>query len=235
MGRISLFLSVSLSVTLCSSHVVWSDTSQLQPVQGLYIKPSADGTTGDLFVAATENTGTKSQWLTDQPINFLPAASQLQPTAALPVTLTSTLAKATSQEETGSTQKRAPATPVTPPINYAYALPFPTSTDGNVLAPCPYAVAANAEGGTPAWPEGTQYSAFQHFYPQMMAAMSRAMTTFAGAEAKDKGAAALSVPPYWPQAYSYPYQYLMVDPNAWAQTQKEATTQKQTENSDESS
>ncbi|XP_028170775.1 uncharacterized protein LOC114360306 [Ostrinia furnacalis] len=217
MFRLVLIVAVSAIAAGANGHVAYSKTAnQLHPVHGLYVKPSVDGTTGDLYVAATEDTGAKTQWLTDQPVHFLPIQSQ----PGLPG----------YNLEEQKTQKRAV---VNPPVQYAYALPVPATTETTPAA-YPYAVPA-ANPTLPAQTESKtevpvaaaipQYNPYQFFYPQMMSAYANMMTILkdAGLNEETASSAVTHPSPMWPQAYAYPYQYVMVDPSAWAQAQAQTT------------
>nr|XP_026494835.1 uncharacterized protein LOC113399805 [Vanessa tameamea] len=221
----SIVLIFSFLLNWSQCHVLWETTNSLQPVHGLYVKPSVDGTTGDLYVAATEDNGVKSQWLTDQPVNFLPASTQNQ-AKAVPVSFTSSLTKTSSpNEETITSQRRAVIT--SPTVRYAYALPVP-GAEGSFVAPYPYAIPANpaVEGSnipycsdTPAQPYPVQY-----FYPPMMSAIASAMNAYKEGDT-DGGSQNISPQTpsnYWPSIYGYPYQYIMVDPKTWSQSQNSA-------------
>ncbi|CAH2086262.1 unnamed protein product [Euphydryas editha] len=235
---IVLLFSFYLNWVQC--HVLWETPNALQPVHGLFVKPSIDGTTGDLYVAATEDNGVKSQWLTDTPVNFLPTSTQNQP-KAIPVSYTSSVTKTSSpNEETITNQKQAVIT--SPTVRYAYAIPVPGG-EGNFFAPYPYTIPATTAG------EGTNipycssestpqnYSPFQYFYPPMMSAIANAMNAFKEGDTEG-GSQNITPhsPPYWPHTYGYPYQYIMVDPKAWSQSQNSAlssttTTETSSENS----
>lgn len=211
-------LIFAAAFSCCRSHAIWEAPGELHPVHGLYVKPSSDGTTGDLYVAATEENGVQTQWLTDQPVNFLSAATSLQPKT---VPLTSSLTK--TQEDKTTNQKRAILT--SPAVKYAYALPV-AGAEGNV-ATYPYAI-PTAAVATPA--EGSvippcsadipvQPYPYQYFYPHMMSAIASAVNSYKDSESNEEKTPLAAPTPYWPQAYGYPYQYVFVDPNAWAQSQ----------------
>lgn len=233
-------LVLALAFNLARGHSdYWRTPNHLQPVHGLYIKPSTDGTTGDLYVAATEENGVKAQWLTDQPVNFVqtPAAQHMaQHTtqhATLPLSYLSSLTAAAlpHDESIVMTQKRAVIT--SPAIKYAYALPVPGSPEGSAV-PYPYALpsapsitATSSETSTEcsdnpntslAYP---QYPYF--YYPQMMAAFAHAMSSAlkevgAGDETLSSTAQPAQSSAMWPYSYPYPMQYVMMDPNAWARS-----------------
>ncbi|CAH2073564.1 unnamed protein product, partial [Iphiclides podalirius] len=200
---------------------------QLNPVHGLFVKPSEDGVTGDLYVAATEDDGVHSQWLTDHPVNFLPSAAATQTQAAsIPVTYTSSITSSTSpHEETVTTHKRAVIT--SPSMKYAYALPVSGTADGGPMHPYPYGFyAPNVQNSdespqcrsesSPASPPGLHTYPYPYYYPHMMTALSAAMHAMKESE-EDSSPKVLQPPPFgWPAAYAYPYQYVMVDPSAWA-------------------
>lgn len=209
---------IALSLTCVRGHPY-----QLHPVQGLYVKPSVDGTTGDLYVAATEDNGVKTQWLTDQPINFLPAQ-----TAAMPVSYTSSFSTASlpHDEAVVSTQKRAVVT--SPAFKYTYALPG--SSDSSAFA-YPYSALTSAissatatEGTETAEPVAASYPQypFQYYYPQMMTAFANAMSVLKDAGVSDETAGSVMSQAMWPPSYTYPVQYVMVDPAAWAASQAAA-------------
>lgn len=219
MSRIAFILVVTSFLSSARSQT-WTDPNQLHPVHGLYVKPSSDGTTGDLYVAATEDSGTKAQWLTDQPINFLPAAGSTQ--AAYPTY--------PSHDENSNTQKRAVITsPPVAPVQYAYALPF-NPTEGAQL-PYPYAIpttstpdesssTTHCEKAAAATATAVPYNPFQFFYPHMMQAYANAKTVLKESGISDEKASSV-IPQsssFWPNSYSYPSypMYVMVDPSAWA-------------------
>ncbi|CAH2241232.1 uncharacterized protein LOC120624393 [Pararge aegeria] len=204
----------SLAALSARSQVIWEPPAELHPVHGLYVKPSSDGTTGDLYVAATEENGIKSQWLTDQPINFLPAATNLQPKT---VPLTSSPTKTSPRGDKITNQKRAIIT--SPAVKYAYTLPGAEN-----LVPYPYAAPTNppSEGSvTPPCSKDipAQPYPFQYFYPQMMSAITNVMKSYKESESTEENTPIAAPTPYWPQAYGYPYQYVFIDPNTWAQSQ----------------
>nr|AFP58809.1 VMP25 [Heliconius melpomene] len=196
-------------------HLLLDASKRLQPVHGLYVKPSTDGTTGDLYVAATEDTGVKSQWLTDQPINFLPTSKQKQ-TSKIPVSLSSTLIRSSSSNEgTVTTQKKAVVT--SPALKYAHggegnlptlyphAIPSTTkSFEGSNVTPCPSEFPAHA------------YSPY--FYPYMISALANAINALKDLENSEENSPTVVSQPtaQWPHPYAYPYQYIMIDPNAWS-------------------
>lgn len=200
--------------------------NQLHPVHGLYVKPSIDGTTGDLYVAATEESGVKTQWLTDAPINFLPVASASQ---THQTTIPVSFAPGLPQEETGTaTQKRAV---ISPTVQYAYAMPVTSTSEGNPISPYPYPIPITSlttnpsETATSSCPMDAakanipQYSPFQYFYPHMLSAYSNAMSVLKDAGLSDDTASSImtQASPMW-SPYSYPT-YVMVDPATWAQSQ----------------
>lgn len=199
------FIFSSFIVTCIQSAVVWDSPTNLQPVHGLYVKPSIDGTTGDLYVAATEENGVNSQWLTDQPINFLAAASENQQ-ATLPVPFTSSVAVGSSpQEETITTQKRAVLT--SSPIKYS--LP----AEGNLL---PYV--ATEETNTPCSHSTAYYSPFQYFYPQILSTIAKDYNSQKD-PSSDEGVNHAQPVAAWPTkaaVMAYPFQYVMLDPSIWA-------------------
>ncbi|XP_045785875.1 uncharacterized protein LOC123881222 [Maniola jurtina] len=229
---VEVVLIFSLTLSCVQSHVMWEAPNELHPVHGLYVKPSMDGTTGDLYVAATEENGRKSEWLTDQPVNFLaPAATVLQP-KTVPLSAT----KTTLQEDKTNTQKRAIIT--SPAMKYAYPhgidktaypQPIPVAVEGNVgLYPYAVPTIAPSEASIPPCSPNmpsqmAQPYPFQYFYPQMMSAIASAMNACKGNEDGEEKTPIAAPTPYWPQAYGYPYQYVYVDPNTWAQTQTSAT------------
>ncbi|XP_053625219.1 uncharacterized protein LOC128683527 [Plodia interpunctella] len=219
--RFSLVILTALA--FAKGHVAYRNLpNKLQPVHGLYVKPSVDGTTGDLYVAATEDNGVKSQWLTDQPVGFLPTAHQS--VGYNPNALT---------DDAINTQKRAV---VNAPLQYAYAYPIPGHTEGKSL-PYPYSIPTPAptqantdvtqlnpdvavNAGVP------QYQPLQYFYPQMMSAYADLLNAFkeqatavaSAAGANEESSTAIpQTPSVWP--YAYPFQYVMVDPSMWVQSQ----------------
>lgn len=233
MSKIAFILLVTSLLSSARSQT-WSGPNQLQPVHGFYVKPSSDGTTGDLYVAATEESGTKAQWLTDQPVNFLPAATSTQATAgqAIPVAYPTYSAP----DESSNTQKRAVITSPLAPVQYAYALPF-NPTEG---AQFPYPYAYPTASSTPETSSATQcekaaaaattvpYSPYQFFYPHMMQAYANAKNVLKESGMSDDKASSVipQASPFWPNSYSYPSypMYMMVDPSAWAQSQSTQTT-----------
>ncbi|CAK1545250.1 unnamed protein product [Leptosia nina] len=195
-------LVLLLFIACVHGAAIWETPSNLQPVHGLYVKPSIDGTTGDLYVAATEDNGVNSQWLTDQPINFLAAASEIEP-SILP-----------AQEET-LTQKRAIIT--TPSVNYAYAIPT-AGAEASVINPYTLAVSGVEESKAQCSnaPVQPHYSPFQFFYPQMLSTIANAFNAYKD-PTKIEGSTTQAQPvATWPHTYALPFQYVMVDPNAWA-------------------
>lgn len=229
-------LVLALAFNLAKGHgSYWRTPNHLHPVHELYIKPSTDGTTGDLYVAATEENGVKAQWLTDKPVNFLPTPAAQH--AALPISYLSSLTAAAlpHDESVTAPQKRAVLT--NPAIKYTYALPVPGSSEGTTV-PYPYALpsasvttSTSSEGSTERSDNPTTSVAYQHYpsfyYPQMMAAFAHAMSSAlkeAGAtsETGTSTAQAVQSAAMWPYAYPYPVQYVMMDPNAWAQSQTTA-------------
>lgn len=234
-------LVLALAFNLAKGHsAYWRTPNHLHPVHGLYIKPSTDGTTGDLYVAATEENGVKAKWLTDHPVNFLPTPAAQHP--ALPISYLSDLTAAAfpHDKSVAATQKRAIIT--SPAIKYTYALPVPGSSEGSTV-PYPYALpsapvttATTSESSTECSDNPLTSVAYQHYpsfyYTQMMAAFAHAMNNAlkdAGAtdETGTSTAQAVQSAAMWPYAYPYPVQYVMMDPNAWAQSQTAAapTTQ----------
>ncbi|XP_026757818.2 uncharacterized protein LOC113517362 [Galleria mellonella] len=216
-----VFLAVI--ATASGRTAYWSAPDNLQPVHGLYVKPSMDGTTGDLYVAATEENGVKSQWLTDQPVNFLPvAAAHTQPTVAYPPNIA-------NSDETANTQKRAV---VNPPLQYAYAYPVPGNPEGNSIVSYPYPVSASNAlpsnpteirntGDAPASTTLPQYNPFHYFYPQIISAYADLLNNLkeTGNTEEATGSVTNKTPAAWPPTYAYPVQYVMVDPSLWAQSQ----------------
>lgn len=219
----------ALVVTCVSGYPnIWHG-NQLTPVHGLYVKPSSDGTTGDLFVAATEENGVKSQWAVDKPVNFLPVSATTQPqTSGIPVAY----AYPTTHDE-NATQKRA----VIPsaPVQYAYAMPVQSGTqaEGSQVATYPYAYTIpSTSTETPKCEHqatAAQYPyqfPFQMFYPQMMSAYTNAMSILKDAGLTEESASTVmsqAAPTWSPASYAYPM-YVMVDPNTWNQNQATTST-----------
>ncbi|XP_014370213.2 uncharacterized protein LOC106720145 [Papilio machaon] len=205
---------------------------QLTPVHGLFVKPSEDGITGDLYVAASEDSGVDSQWLTEHPINFLPASTQAQ-AASAPVTFTSSLTTSSSPHEKTVTNKKKTVV-TSPPVKYAYALPIPGAPDMNGFSPYPFGLYAphnykaeesqcQMEGLTP--PTSLPSYPYPFYYPHMMAALAGALNSHKEGENDGASRTALPVPHHWPGTYAYPYQYIMLDPAAWSsQSQSQTTT-----------
>lgn len=216
MNRFLVIVTVNALLAFANGHVAYSKTpNHLHPVHGLYVKPSIDGTTGDLYVAATEENGAKTQWLTDQPIHFLPMQSQ-------PALSTG------YKPEEFNPHKRAV---VNPPVQYAYALPGSSNVESSSVA-YPYAhptantlpPATESKTETPVPAVVPQYNPYQFFYPQMMSAYANMMSILKDVGLNEETASSVVTQssPMWPQSYAYPYQYVMVDPNAWAQVQAQA-------------
>ncbi|CAG9783884.1 unnamed protein product [Diatraea saccharalis] len=218
MTAFSFLLTLSTAVTVSLGHVAVTKTpNELHPVHELYVKPSADGTTGDLYVAATEESGSKSQWLTDQPVHFLSA----QPQPALPK----------SYAEESLNTKRAV---VNPYMQYAYAMSGAGKPDTGALATYPYALPTSSpspaaetktEAATTAATAVPQYNPYQFFYPQIMAAYTNMMNVLKETGMSEESATAVlsQSSSMWPQSYAYPVQYVMVDPSMWAQAQASAS------------
>lgn len=221
----NLIIALAFSFAICQTASIGLQ-KQLNPVHGLFIKPSEDGVTGDLYVAATEDDGVSSQWLMGQPVNFLPTGALTQAQAAsMPVTFTSSLtSSSTPNDETVTTKKRAVIT--SPPMKYPYAIPAQGASEGSQAHPYSYGFYApntqNTEEVSPCRPEGlTPTSAlpsypYPYYYPHMLTALSAAMHALK--ENGDDTGPKISQPqPHgWPAAYAYPYQYIMVDPSAWS-------------------
>lgn len=233
MQAFSSVIFISIIVTSVRSYPGYWGSTNLNPVHGLYVKPSSDGSKGDLFVAASEDNGVKSQWMVDQPISFLPIAAATQSQAtALPVPCSFT------HNDDSSTHKRAvmPSPVSNPQVQYAYALPSVVpSTENNPLASYPYAYPLPLSSENPApkcEPSSTssQYPfpfPFQFFYPQMMSAYSNAVTILKDAGLSDDAANSVMAhhaSPMWGSSpYSYPM-YVMVNPGSWYQNQESKTT-----------
>lgn len=215
----ALVLTVVLSAA--KSHVAsWKTSNQLHPVHEIFVKPSSDGTTGDLYIAATEESGVNT-WLTDQPVNFLPQTAQ----ASIPVAYTFPTSPAT---EESTTQKRAV---ISPPVQYAYALPVASSDGVSYSYTVPTQTPSTTES-TPATAPPCEsktaipYSPFQFFYPQLMSAYANAKTILKESGMSDEKAASVlpQASPMWPSTYAYPTMYVMVDPSTWAQSQATPTS-----------
>lgn len=222
-----------LAVIQVRGHLVWNDP-ELQPVQGLYVKPSSDGISGDLYVAATEDNGVQSQWLTEQPVNFLRAPSQHQH-SAIPhfasnndlsgdETLIATQKRAVINDQAANYYNQHSGTPETAyaPYNYAgipsaktEALPATESSQVQA-APTPAAI--------------PQYSPYHYMYPHMMyAAYANAVKAYQDAgKGKEDSSINNKITPFptamWPTTSYYPMQYLMMDPTAWAKSQATAVS-----------
>lgn len=235
-----------LSVILLVVYSTKSDAAnfivpkQLTPVHGLFVKPSEDGTTGDLYVAASEDSGVDSQWLTEHPINFLPASTQAQ-AASAPVTFTSSLTSSSSpHEKTVTTKKKTVVT--SPPFKYAYALPIPGMPDTNGFSQYPFGLYAphnykaseesqcQLEGLMP--PTSLPAYPYPFYYPHMIAALTATLNPHKEEENDGASRAALPIPQHWP-GYAYPYQYIVLDPAAWAQTQTTTTGKITTEEAED--
>ncbi|XP_034840178.1 uncharacterized protein [Maniola hyperantus] len=229
--KVEVVVILSLALVCVRSHVIWEAPNELHPVHGLYVKPSMDGTTGDLYVAATEENGRKSEWLTDQPVNFHTLAATVLKPKTVPLSATET----SLQEDKITTQKRAVITSPTMKYAYAhaidntaYALPI-SGVEGNVGS-YPYAIPASvpSEASIPPCSPNIpaqmgQLYPFQYVYPQMMSAIASAMSAYKGKEDSEEKTPIATPTPYWPQAYGYPYQYVFIDPNTWAQSQTSAS------------
>ncbi|CAH0604830.1 unnamed protein product [Chrysodeixis includens] len=215
---------VTLAATCVTSYPhIWNG-NHLAPVHGLYVKPSSNGITGDLFVAATEESGTKTQWAVDQPINYIPVTTATQPQAAA-VAIPYTQNCQNSPDE-NSSQKRAV---ISNPVQYAYALPVPAGKQAeNTPVAYAYPIAA-ATTETPKCEHGTaahypyQFP-YQLFYPQVMTAYTNAMSILKDVGLSEDAASAVmaQATPTWPTSYAYPM-YVMVDPNALNQNQPTTT------------
>lgn len=234
MNKFLVVVTVQAILAFANGNVAYTKTANhLHPVHGLFVKPSIDGTTGDLYVAATEDNGAKTQWLTDHPIHFLPMQSQ-------PVLPTG------YNLEDLNPHKRAV---VNPPVQYTYALPATSNSEAGHLpypyamptagspypavvetkteapAPVPVAPAAVAPSAVAQAAVVPQYNPYQFFYPQMLTAYANMMSILKDAGLNEETATSVvsQSSPMWSQSYAYPYQYVMVDPNAWAQAQAQAT------------
>ncbi|XP_050667935.1 uncharacterized protein LOC126967490 [Leptidea sinapis] len=209
-----------------SGNVIWETPENLQPVHGLFVKPSSDGTTGDLFVAATEDSGIKSQWLSEQPINFLSAAAQTLPNTA-PVFTGSISSLSSPQEESVTTQKRAVLT--SPTVKYTYNLPIATEEDDLVKNPIVTSslspsTAEETEGSCAASPAVQQYSPYHYIYPHMLSTIVNTLNAYKEPGKTDDNKVATVQTPFWPQAYAYPFQYVVVDPSTWTTSSTTATS-----------
>ncbi|CAH0701678.1 unnamed protein product [Spodoptera exigua] len=227
---------VILAVTCVNCHPnVWK-RDVLAPVHGLYVKTSADGTKGDLFVAATEENGVKSQWALDQPIGVLPVSTQPQ-AASVPVAYTPVYA--TTHEESTPQKRSTLTTPTSStPVQYAYAVPVssstPVETTGTV-ASYPYAYTMTATATATETPKcehqasAVQYPyqfPFHMFYPHMMSAYTNAMSILKEAGFSEDSASSVmaQASPMWsPTSYAYPM-YVMIDPKPCTQDQTTTTT-----------
>ncbi|KAJ0180650.1 hypothetical protein K1T71_004054 [Dendrolimus kikuchii] len=231
---------LTLAISARGYVTPWSKNSNtLHPVHGLFVKPSDDGTTGDLYVAATEENGVKTQWLTDQPVNFLPTAAAKPHKPPIPITYASSFASA---HDEGTTQKRAV---VSPPVQYAYALPNPSSSADGVLTPYSYALPALSPPSSetentsktpcsidPAKANFPQYSPYQFFYPQMMAAYTNAISVLRNAGlSEDTANSVMAQTSLW-SPYAYPM-YIVMDPSAWTETQTPTSSMPTTKTSSE--
>lgn len=220
---------ILILATSAKGHVTtWSkNNNHLHPVHRLFVKPSDDGTTGDLYVAATEENGVKTEWLTDQPVNFLPAATANPHLSPIPFSYASSFSTA---HDESPTQKRAV---VNPPMQYAYGLPYPSSSGDGVITPYPYTWPPIASSNPPTKTENSnktpcsldpakanvpQYSPFQLFYPQMMAAYANAIGVLKEAGLNEETAnSVMSQSSLW-SPYAYPM-YIVIDPSTWPDIQ----------------
>ncbi|XP_068629661.1 uncharacterized protein [Battus philenor] len=202
--------------------------NQLTPVHGLFVRPSEDGVTGDLYVAASEDNDVNSQWLAEHPINFLPS-TQTQ-AASVPIKYTKSLTSTISpNEETITTQKRAVIK--SNPIKYAYALPVPGPADASAFNPYAFGFyGANIPKSekTKCQSQDPLPYPYPYFYPHMMTALTTAMNNLR--EDEDDTKSRQPFPHQWPGAYTYPYQYIMLDPTTWSQCR---TTTPEKENTEE--
>lgn len=225
MGSMLYGAFIALAFGCVSANLaIWS-SNKLQPVQGLYVKPSSDGSTGDLYVAATEDSGVNAQWVADQPINFLPQ-STIAPAFAAP-------------EET--VHKRSIFT--NPALKYANAQPAEASTTPAQTYPYATTAAVPTEGALVQYStEAAQQVPYQqysypynyNYFPYLMSAVTTSganalkelgvseevanAVLVAQSNALWSAAALLSYPT------QYPYNsYVSVDPAAaaaaWAQHQ----------------
>ncbi|XP_063620417.1 uncharacterized protein LOC134792905 [Cydia splendana] len=218
---------LALAFASARGHLAWPG-GDFQAVQGLYIKPSGDGTTGDLYVAATEDNGVSSQWLTDQPVNFLAAGSHPQPTAH---PLFSALSSNALPLEESTTQKRSAITG--PAAKYAYGLPaesgYSSYSYAGIQSPKSEAVpATKPEASTIASGSAVPQYPYNYLYPHMVqAAYSSALKVLkdagVGSEDANNNAVAPYPTSYWPASY-YPMHYIMMDPTAWAKKHAAALT-----------
>lgn len=233
-GSSAIFV-LTVAVTCVSGYPNLWNPNHLNPVHGLYVKPSTDGTTGDLFVAATEDNGVKAHWAVDQPINFLPVAAAQTHATAIPVAYP---ASYPTPHDDSATHKRAviPSSIPSAPIQYAYAMPVPSGSqaESTPVAAYPYAYPITTsptessakcehQASVPQYPY--QFP-FQLFYPQMMSAYTNAMSILKDAGlSEDTASSVLSQasPSCTPSSYAYPM-YVMVDPNAWNQNQATTTS-----------
>ncbi|KAJ8725777.1 hypothetical protein PYW08_003960 [Mythimna loreyi] len=227
----------ALVATCVSGYPNLWHNNQLTPVHGLYVKPSSDGTTGDLFVAATEENGVKSQWAADKPVNFLTVAATAQPqAAAMPAAYPSLYS---TQHDESATHKRSvmPSAVPNAPVQYAYAMPVQSGTqaEGGQVATYPYAYAIPSTTSTATETPKCEHQAaaspypyqlpFQMFYPQMMSAYTNAMSILKDAGMSEESASTVmsQAAPTWSPTYAYPM-YVMVDPNTWNKNQATTTT-----------
>lgn len=189
-------------VTSIENHLILNETKDLHPVHGLFVKPSNDGSTGDLYVAATEENGEKSQWLADTSINFLTTSEKTAPETT----------KATSQEEILTNQQKIVASPK---LKYAYVLPVPRSASN--LMPLPYTIATVTSPCT----MGSSQNLLQ-LYPQMLSSVANAMNSLYETSNQKSSNTPLQATQFWPTGFpltSLP-PYIVMAPRSWTQTQK---------------
>lgn len=201
---------ISFLITHIKSHLILNESKDLNPVHGLFVKPSFDGSTGDLYVAATEENGEKSQWLADTSINFLPPEEKIVPETT----------KTTSQEEITTKQPKIIASQK---LKYAYVLPIPRSAGS--LMPLPYAIA------TVTSPCAMGSQNLNHLYPQMLSSVANAMNALYGTTDQKATSTPLQAAQFWPNVFplsSFP-PYLVMAPRSWTQTQKNDNRSTETE------
>lgn len=210
-------LLVLLAILLASSegHILQWTPNSLAQVQGLYVKPSFDGATGDLYVAATEDEGKKTQWVADQPINFLGSAAQQVAPASV------AYSTSVGAPVNGIVTSHQQAVYTSPTTKYYY------SPDSNAVAPCPHAQANPVDAAAVQYPMDyyrAQYAMLQYFYPYILqtAALTAANALKEAGLSDEMTQAVMSRTSLW-SPYSYPTQYANgAVQNSWPQ-QKQVT------------
>ncbi|GBP27943.1 hypothetical protein EVAR_83572_1 [Eumeta japonica] len=221
-------------ITNVKAHSTASNAeNRLQPVSGLYVQPSADGATGDLYVAASEDNGVQTQWIADQPINILPTGAAAQTQQVSPAAAcTPSLAPQTPSEGESSSAVHMRSF-IMNPLQYASATTLPMPASYGIVSPYQYAVAAmnSSPGETDAskLTEGlptkiiqtrTHYVPLQFLYPGLANAEASTAGDTNKEDSKVDGPTPQSPVPVWPYPYTYPtMQYVAINPSMYDQNQ----------------